>query len=70
MIALRVARLTLLVCIAVWAIALAVALSGGPVRPAYLVAQVALLGMAFSALAALVLQAVRFFRMRRNGGHA
>ena len=68
--ALSIARWTLLACIAMWAIALAVALLGGPVRPAYLVAQVALLGMAFSALAALILQAVRFFRMRRNGGHA
>ncbi|HEY0327384.1 MAG TPA: hypothetical protein VGC46_15575 [Allosphingosinicella sp.] len=68
--ALRVARWTLLVCMAVWAAALAIALLGGPVERAYLVAQVALLGMAFSALAALVLQAVRFFRMRRNGGHA
>ena len=68
--ALSVARWTLLACIAVWAIALAVALLGGPIGPAYLVAQGAILGIAFSALATLTLQAVRFFRMRRNGGHA
>jgi len=68
--ALSVARWTLLACIAVWAIALAVALLGGPIGPAYLVAQGAILGIALSALATLVLQAVRFFRMRRNGGHA
>ena len=70
MIALSVARWTLLACIAVWAIALAVALLGGPIGPAYLVAQGAILGIALSALATLILQAVRFFRMRRNGGHA
>ena len=68
--ALSVARWLLLTCIAVWAIALAVALLGGPIGPAYLVAQGANFGIAFSALATLVLQAVRFFRYRRNGGHA
>ena len=70
MIALSVARWTLTVCIAVWAGALAVALLGGPLVPAYFVAQVAIFGIAFSALGCLILQAVRFFRMRRNGGHA
>ena len=68
--ALSVARWTLLACIAVWAIALAVALLGGPIGPSYLVAQGAILGIALSALFTLVLQAVRFFRMRRKGGHA
>ena len=68
--ALSIARWTLLACIAVWAIALGVALLGGPVEPAYLVAQVALLGMAFSALAALILQAVRFYRMWKERRHA
>ena len=70
MMALSVARWTLLACIAVWAIALAVALLGGPIGPAYLVAQGAIFGIAFSALACLILQAVRFFRYRRNCGHA
>lgn len=70
MMALSVARWTLLVCVAVWAIALAVALLGGPIGPAYLVAQCAILGIALSALATLVLQAVRFFRYRRDRGHA
>ena len=69
MIALSVARWTLLLCIAVWAIALAVAVLGGPIGPAYLVGQGAIVGIAFSALACLVLQAVRFIRYRRNGGH-
>jgi cation transporter-like permease len=69
-IALSVARWTLLACVALWAIALAVALLGGPIGPAYLVAQCAILGIALSALATLVLQAVRFFRYRRDGGHA
>ena len=70
MIALSIARWTLLASIAVWAIALAVALLGGPIGPAYLVGQGAILGIAFSALACLVLQAVRFFRYRRDRGHA
>ena len=68
--ALSVARWTLLACVAVWAIALGVALLGGPIKPAYLVAQGAILAIALSALAVLVLQAVRFFRYRRDGGHA
>ncbi len=68
--ALSVARWLLLVCIAVWAIALAAALLGGPIGPAYVVAQGAIFGIALSALATLILQAVRFFRYRRNGGHA
>lgn len=68
--ALSVARWTLLACVAVWAIALAVALLGGPIVPAYLVAQGAILGIALSALATLILQAVRFFRYRKDRGHA
>lgn len=70
MMALSVARWTLLACIAVWAIALAVALFGGPIGPAYLVGQGAILGIAFSALACLILQAVRLYRYGRDRGHA
>jgi hypothetical protein len=65
--ALSVARWTLLACIAVWLAALGVALAGGPIATAYLVAQGALLGMIISAAACLVLQAVRFFAARRRG---
>jgi hypothetical protein len=64
--ALSVARTMLVVCAIIWAAALAVALLGGPMLPAYMVAQVAIVGIALSALTSLILQAIRFFRLRKE----